>query len=180
MLFMVVERFAPGRAAEVYAVVRARGRMLPEGLTVVDSWVSANIEVCYQVMACADPLLLQEWVARWGEWGNLVRFEIVPVAPSKETAAAMARMATEANPDRGSGARHDAAPVDGTSRLPTVPARREPGRAGPGSCRGRGGSFGRIRRVGRAGGGREPARPPSGGMSNGRQGRESGGHRCVS
>lgn len=101
MLFMVVERFAPGRAAEVYAVVRARGRMLPEGLTVVDSWVSANIEVCYQVMACADPLLLQEWVARWGEWGNLVRFEIVPVAPSKETAAAMARMATEANPDRG-------------------------------------------------------------------------------
>ncbi len=98
MLFMVVERFAPGRSAEVYGVVRERGRMLPEGLAVVDSWVSANLEVCYQVMECADPLLLPEWVARWGAWGDLVRFEIVPVAPSKATGALMARLATEPSP----------------------------------------------------------------------------------
>ncbi len=100
MLFMVVERFAAGRSAEVYGVVRERGRMLPEGLTVVDSWVSANLEVCYQVMECADSILLQEWVARWGAWGDLVRFEIVPVAPSPATAAVLARLAAEAVPDR--------------------------------------------------------------------------------
>jgi len=92
MLFMVVERFAVGRSPEIYRVVRERGRMLPEGLEVVDSWVSADLATCYQLMACADPLLLQEWVARWAEWGPLLRFEIVPVVPSRETAALMARL----------------------------------------------------------------------------------------
>ena len=97
MLFMVVERFAPARAPEIYRVVRERGRMLPEGLAVVDSWVSADLTVCYQLMACDDPLRLQEWIARWAEWGPLIQFEVVPVVPSKETAGIMARLATEGN-----------------------------------------------------------------------------------
>lgn len=89
MLFMIVEHFAPGRAADIYRTVRQRGRMLPEGLVVVDSWIAADLSVCYQLMTCADPLLLQEWVARWGD---LIQFTIVPVAPSADTAALMARL----------------------------------------------------------------------------------------
>jgi hypothetical protein len=92
MLFMVVERFAPGRAADIYRIVRERGRMLPEGLVYVDSWVGADLGVCFQLMECDDPLLFQEWTARWGD---LVDFEIVPVAPSKATSALMARLADE-------------------------------------------------------------------------------------
>ena len=92
MLFMVVERFAPGRAAEVYRTVRERGRMLPEGLVYVDSWVSASLDVCFQLMECEDPLLFQEWTA---QWGDLADIEIVPVVPSKATAALMARLATD-------------------------------------------------------------------------------------
>jgi hypothetical protein len=37
-------------------------------------------------MACDDVTLLQEWVL---EWADLARFEIVPLATSKETAAAV-------------------------------------------------------------------------------------------
>ena len=90
MLFMVVERFAHGRTPEVYQLVRERGRMLPAGLTVVDSWVSANLDTCFQLMECSDPVLLQEWVAHWGD---LVSFEIIPIVPSKQTAALMKRLA---------------------------------------------------------------------------------------
>ena len=90
MLFMIVERFATGRAPEVYQLVRERGRMLPEGLVYIDSWVSANLETCFQLMECDDPVVLQEWIA---QWGDLVTFEIIPVVPSKETAALMKRLA---------------------------------------------------------------------------------------
>ena len=90
MLFMIVERFAIGRAPEVYQLVRERGRMLPEGLVYLDSWVSANLETCFQLMECDNPLLLQEWIAQWGE---LVTFEIIPVVPSKQTAGLMKRLA---------------------------------------------------------------------------------------
>jgi hypothetical protein len=92
MLLMVVERFAPGRLAEVYRVVRERGRMLPDGLVYVDSWVSASLDVCFQLMACDDPVLLQEWTARWG---GLAEIEIVPVVQSATTSALMARLAAE-------------------------------------------------------------------------------------
>jgi hypothetical protein len=90
MLFMVVERFAPGRAAEIYRIARQRGRMLPDGLVYVDSWVSAALDVCFQLMECEDPVLFQEWVVRWGDLADI---EIVPVAQSSETSALMARLA---------------------------------------------------------------------------------------
>jgi Domain of unknown function (DUF3303) len=90
MLFMVVERFAPGRMAEVYRTVRERGRMLPDGLIYVDSWVGAGLDVCFQLMECEDPVLFQEWVARWGDLADV---EIVPVTPSSATSDLMARLA---------------------------------------------------------------------------------------
>jgi hypothetical protein len=93
MLFMVVERFAPGRATDVYRVAREQGRMLPDGLVYVDSWVSAALDVCFQLMECEDPVLFQEWVAHWGDLADI---EIVPVAPSSETSALMARLAGDA------------------------------------------------------------------------------------
>lgn len=82
MLFMVIEKFKNGNANAVYSRNRERGRMLPEGLRYVDSWVAANLDCCYQLMECDDPRLFQEWVIRWQD---LVDFEIVPVVPSKQT-----------------------------------------------------------------------------------------------
>ena len=86
MLFMVIEKFKEGNARVIYRRSRERGRMLPEGLRYVDSWVEASLRRCFQLMECDDAGLFQEWVSRWED---LVEFEIVPVVPSKETAETM-------------------------------------------------------------------------------------------
>ncbi|HEX8285015.1 MAG TPA: DUF3303 family protein [Pyrinomonadaceae bacterium] len=83
MLFMVIERFRGGDAAAVYRRFRERGRMTPEGLRYVESWVEADFGGCFQLMECEDPSLFREWVARWED---LVEFEIVPVVTSREAA----------------------------------------------------------------------------------------------
>jgi len=87
MLFMVVERFRNQDAKAVYARFRERGRMIPEGLTMIDSWVSADLGRCFQLMEGDDVTLLQRWVA---EWADLMEFEIVPVIQGRETAKALA------------------------------------------------------------------------------------------
>ncbi len=86
MLFMVIESFRNQDAKSVYRRFRDKGRMTPEGLTFVSSWVAADLGRCFQVMECAEVTLLQSWAA---EWSDLVEFEIVPVAPGKETAEAL-------------------------------------------------------------------------------------------
>ncbi|MBI3514170.1 MAG: DUF3303 family protein [Proteobacteria bacterium] len=86
MLFMVIENFRGQDAKAVYRRFRDHGRMAPEGLTYVDSWVSADLGRCFQLMECADVTLLQRWVA---QWSDLVAFEIVPVVSGKATAAAL-------------------------------------------------------------------------------------------
>ncbi|WP_332697012.1 DUF3303 domain-containing protein [Bosea sp. (in: a-proteobacteria)] len=88
MLFMVIEHFDQGRVKEIYGRFDERGRMAPDGLRYVDSWVAADLSRCFQVMECDDVTLLQQWVLAWGD---LVRFEIVPLATSKDTAAALRR-----------------------------------------------------------------------------------------
>ena len=89
MLFMVVERFTPEAAAEIYRRVREDGRSIPDGLRYVDSWVRADLRGCWQLMECDDPALLQEWIAGWGD---LTEFEIVPVTSSAETQELMRRI----------------------------------------------------------------------------------------
>jgi hypothetical protein len=91
MLFMVIERFRDHNAAAVYRRLREKGRMLPEGLRYVDSWVEANRGRCFQLMECDNERLLEQWLAHWQD---LVDFEIVPVIPSKDAAA---RYETEGN-----------------------------------------------------------------------------------
>ena len=83
MLFMIIERFRENEMLPVYRRVRDKGRMIPEGLKYVDSWVEPNFGRCFQLMECDDLRLLQEWVLQWT--GSGVTFEIVPVVNSKET-----------------------------------------------------------------------------------------------
>lgn len=86
MLFMVIEHFRPGRAPEVYRRFRERGRMAPEGLRYVASWVDLEYKRCFQVMETDNEALFREWAANWD---GLVDFEIVPVRTSAEAAAAI-------------------------------------------------------------------------------------------
>jgi hypothetical protein len=82
MLFMVIERFRNRDAKAVYRRFRDHGRMMPDGLRYVGSWIEPNFDRCFQLMECSDARLLQEWVINWGD---LTEFEIVPVVPSDET-----------------------------------------------------------------------------------------------
>jgi hypothetical protein len=86
MLFMVIERFKNRDAAAVYRRFGEEGRMMPEGLKYVGSWIEANFDRCFQLMECDDARLFQQWVIKWQD---LIEFEIVPVVPSKETAEAI-------------------------------------------------------------------------------------------
>jgi len=86
VLFMVIERFRDQDAKAVYQRFQEQGRLAPEGLSYVGSWVEASLGRCFQLMECDDVVLLQQWVARWND---LVAFEIVPVVPGKDTAAAL-------------------------------------------------------------------------------------------
>ena len=87
MLYMVIERFKNHNAAPVYRRFRERGRMAPEGLKYIDSWVETNFDRCFQLMECDDKELFQEWIANWKD---LVDFELVEVRTSQQASALMA------------------------------------------------------------------------------------------
>lgn len=87
MLFMVVETYRNQGAKAIYRRFRDRGRMMPDGLKYVSSFVSADLGRCFQLMEADDVTLLQCWVA---EWSDLTEFEIVPVVAGKDTAEALA------------------------------------------------------------------------------------------
>ena len=86
MLYMVIERFKNQDAAPVYRRFRDRGRMTPEGLEYVSSWVDTKLERCFQLMETADPKLMSEWI---GNWNDIVDFEVVPVMSSEDAVLAM-------------------------------------------------------------------------------------------
>ncbi|GAA1525041.1 hypothetical protein GCM10009827_047140 [Dactylosporangium maewongense] len=83
---MVIERFKDGQPRPVYERARERGRLMPDGLRYVDSWVEASFARCFQLMECDDLTLLMTWTA---QWSDLVDFEVVPVVTSAEAAAAV-------------------------------------------------------------------------------------------
>jgi hypothetical protein len=87
MLFMVIERFRPGRAPDVYRRFRDRGRMAPDTVRYVASWVDLQFERCFQVMEADDEAPLREWMA---QWDDLVEFEVIPVRTSTDAAATIA------------------------------------------------------------------------------------------
>lgn len=81
MLYLVIERFKNRDAKAVYRRFREKGRMAPEGLIYVESWVETNFDRCFQLMECEDVRLLEQWAVHWRD---LVEFEFVPVRRSKE------------------------------------------------------------------------------------------------
>ena len=86
-LYMVVEHFKNKDAAAVYRRFRDQGRMAPEGLVYISSWVDESLERCYQVMETTRRDLLEQWMANWND---LVDFEVYPVITSQEAAERVA------------------------------------------------------------------------------------------
>jgi hypothetical protein len=85
---MIVEHYLNGDAKPVYQRFRTRGRLAPEGLRYVNSWVTSDLTRCYQVMECDDRALLDQWIAAWKD---IVEFDVHPVVTSTEAAALVAQ-----------------------------------------------------------------------------------------
>ena len=82
MLYIVIEQFKDTPA--IYRRLREKGRMMPDGLTYISSWIDTELKVCYQLMETDDPALFPRWTENWDD---LMEFKIVPVRSSADTAA---------------------------------------------------------------------------------------------
>ena len=80
MLLMVVERFKQG-AGPVGERFRELGRMMPDGVTYVASWLEPSGERCFQLMEAESPEALQPWIDRWSD---LMELEVSPVLTSAQ------------------------------------------------------------------------------------------------
>ena len=84
MLFMIIEHYRGGDPRPVYERFRLRGRLAPEGLRYINSWVTTDLAHCYQIMECEDRRLLDQWLAAWAD---LVDFDVHLVLTSADAAA---------------------------------------------------------------------------------------------
>lgn len=89
MLYMIVEHFRNRDPVPVYRRFRDHGRLAPEGLSYVSSWVDEKLERCFQLMETDDRRLLDEWIANWND---LVEFEVYVVMSSSEAAELVSRL----------------------------------------------------------------------------------------
>lgn len=83
MLYMIIENFKNRDPVPVYRRFRDHGRLAPEGLLYVSSWVDEKLERCFQLMEATERELLDEWMANWSD---LVDFEVYPVISSADAA----------------------------------------------------------------------------------------------
>jgi len=87
MLYIIIESYRDGDPVPVYRRFRDQGRMAPDGLQYISSWITEDLARCYQVMECDDRALLDRWIA---SWTDIVDFEVLPVITSPEAAARVA------------------------------------------------------------------------------------------
>ena len=81
MLFMIIEKFHPGKIRELYKRFDEKGRMLPDGVEYINSWIDENVATCYQVMESDSSEKINTWVS---QWNDLADFEIIPVINSAQ------------------------------------------------------------------------------------------------
>lgn len=79
--YIIIERFHEGKGKALYQRFDERGRMLPQGVYYINSWINESVSVCYQLMEAESPELLQLWIDKWKDLSD---FEVVPVISSGE------------------------------------------------------------------------------------------------
>jgi len=81
MLFMIIERFHPGTVKLLYERFAEKGRLMPEDVEYINSWIDKNVSTCYQVMQSDSIDKIQVWISCWDD---LADFEVIPVITSAE------------------------------------------------------------------------------------------------
>ena len=81
MFFMVIEKFRPGKVKLLYQRFDEKGRLLPEGVSYIHSWIDENITICYQLMESDSAEKIYKWIENWTGFAD---FEVIPVISSAE------------------------------------------------------------------------------------------------
>jgi len=81
MVYMIIEYYHPGKIKELYRRFDEKGRMLPEGVHYINSWINEDVTVCYQVMESDSVDKLHDWISNWND---IVDFQVIPVISSAE------------------------------------------------------------------------------------------------
>jgi 2-hydroxy-3-keto-5-methylthiopentenyl-1-phosphate phosphatase len=81
MQYMIIERFKQDKVKELYQRFAEKGRMMPDGVNYINSWINEDVSICYQVMETESIDKLNEWIHNWND---LADFEVVPVISSAE------------------------------------------------------------------------------------------------
>ncbi len=81
MLYMIIEKFHPGKVKDLYKRFDEKGRMLPEGVVYINSWIDQDVAACYQVMESDAREKIDQWISYWND---LADFEVIPVITSAE------------------------------------------------------------------------------------------------
>ncbi|MBK5269404.1 MAG: DUF3303 family protein [Bacteroidia bacterium] len=81
MQYMIIEKFHPGKVKDLYKRFDEKGRLMPEGLNYINSWIDRDITTCFQVMETDNIENLHEWISYWNDLSN---FEIIPVLTSAQ------------------------------------------------------------------------------------------------
>ena len=74
--YMVIETFFENSLEKIYKRFHDKGRMLPEGLHYLDSWLTKDGSRCFQLMETEKFELFNEWMSNWND---LTDFEIIEI-----------------------------------------------------------------------------------------------------
>lgn len=81
MQYMIIERFYPEKLKDMYNRFAENGRMLPQGVSFINSWINESVTTCYQLMEAESPDHLLAWIDQWKDFAD---FEVVKVISSAE------------------------------------------------------------------------------------------------
>ena len=62
MQYIIIEKFHEGKIKALYQRFDEKGRMLPEGVIYINSWINEPVTVCYQLMESSSEEKLKQWI----------------------------------------------------------------------------------------------------------------------
>lgn len=81
MLYMIIETFHPGKVKQLYKRFEEKGRLMPEGVQYINSWIDEDVTTCYQVMESDTEKKIYEWIQNWIDLSD---FKVIPVINSSQ------------------------------------------------------------------------------------------------
>jgi hypothetical protein len=84
MTYLIIEKFYPEKVKALYKRFEEQGRLLPPGVTYINSWIDEKIKTCYQIMESESEEKLLQWVDQWKDFADFAIIPVITSAQAKE------------------------------------------------------------------------------------------------